>query len=436
MASLTSKKGNQTIQVVCTDSKRRSIRLGKIPKRAAEQIKSKVEALALAKTTGFPLDAETSFWLAKIGDDLAGKLIAVGLIPERVPVSLGGFIDQYVAKRADAKPRTLTNLKQAATKLKAFFGTETDIRDISAGKADDWQLELRKHHAPAYVARLIKYGKQFFHAARRSRIIDRSPFDEIKAGSMSNADRIVMISKEDTEKIISACPTSEWRLIVALARYGGLRCPSELMALAWEDVDWDRDRFLARSSKTAHHADGGCRWVPIFPELRPHLEAAFDEAPAGQVYVFSRNRSHETNLRTAFERIIIKAGLLPWTKPFQNLRASRETELAEEYPLHVVTAWIGNSAQVAARHYLKVTDEHFEKAARSKSGAVPVQNPVQSTADRECPEGSNDKTSSEKRRERRGVPTAGKRGQDLKIRPTGVEPVTFGSEDRCSIQLS
>jgi hypothetical protein len=37
---------------------------------------------------------------------------------------------------------------------------------------------------------------------------------------------------------------------------------------------------------------------------------------------------------------------------FHNLRASRETELAQEYPLHVVTGWLGNTPKVALKHYL------------------------------------------------------------------------------------
>ena len=35
-------------------------------------------------------------------------------------------------------------------------------------------------------------------------------------------------------------------------------------------------------------------------------------------------------------KIIARAGLEPWAKLFQNLRATRETELAEIYPMHVV----------------------------------------------------------------------------------------------------
>ncbi len=32
--------------------------------------------------------------------------------------------------------------------------------------------------------------------------------------------------------------------------------------------------------------------------------------------------------------------------------------------MHVVCRWIGNSQPIAAKHYLQVTDEHFEKAVR------------------------------------------------------------------------
>ena len=47
----------------------------------------------------------------------------------------------------------------------------------------------------------------------------------------------------------------------------------------------------------------------------------------------------------------------------QNLRLTRETELAEVYPLHAVTAWLGNSQLVAAKHYLQLRDELFQRAA-------------------------------------------------------------------------
>ena len=49
------------------------------------------------------------------------------------------------------------------------------------------------------------------------------------------------------------------------------------------------------------------------------------------------------NLRTTFGKILRRAGLEPWPRLFHNLRASRETELVEKYPVQVVTSWLGNT---------------------------------------------------------------------------------------------
>ena len=63
--------------------------------------------------------------------------------------------------------------------------------------------------------------------------------------------------------------------------------------------------------------------------------------------------------------------------------ASRENELAHTFPLHVVTEWLGNTPQVALKHYLRVTDEDFAEATQSvaeggaKSGAQVAQNAAQ-----------------------------------------------------------
>jgi len=172
-----------------------------------------------------------------------------------------------------------------------------------------------------------------------------------------------------TAKVLDACPDSQWRLVVALCRYGGLRCPSELVRLQLADVDWDAGRVRVTSPKTAHHEGKGERFIPLFPELRPYLEAVWYEAPEGATHFITRYRDPAQNLRTTFQKIIHRAGLKPWLKLFQNLRSSRQTELEESYPSHVVCAWMGNSWTVAQKNYLQVTDEHFAKAA---------QNPAQS----------------------------------------------------------
>ena len=150
------------------------------------------------------------------------------------------------------------------------------------------------------------------------------------------------------------------------------------------------------SPKTARHAGKGERWIPLFPELRRHVEEAFEMAEEGEVYLVRHpclwQRKANVNLRKGLTLLLRKAGVTPWPRLFHNLRASRQTELASEYPSHVVCTWIGNSERIAAAHYLQVTDADFEKAitergkeSAAKSGAVgweALQNPVQSVLDR------------------------------------------------------
>jgi integrase len=226
------------------------------------------------------------------------------------------------------------------------------------------------------VRRRCGISRQFFNDAIERRLIAENPFAKMKGVAVrANKSRHYFVSREEAQAVLDACPDAQWRLLFALSRFGGLRCPSEHLALRWGDIDWERGRIVVRSPKTEHHEGKGERTIPLFPELRPYLEAVRDEllasdfdpkqTPMSKQPVITRYRDSNANLRTQLSKIIRRAGLKLWPKLFQNLRSTRETELAEEYPMHVVCDWIGNSQAVAAKHYLQTTDEHFAKAAQN-----------------------------------------------------------------------
>ena len=117
-----------------------------------------------------------------------------------------------------------------------------------------------------------------------------------------------------------------------------------------------------RSPKSANFGKA-IREVPLFPEVRQALGELYLEPDGGEYVIATNDRSSQKNLRTVFEKILRKAGVDPWQRLFQNLRASRETELAQDHAIHLVTAWLGNTPKVAMEHYLQVRDEDFTKAA-------------------------------------------------------------------------
>jgi integrase len=392
MASITTTpNGHRLIQFVVGDNRRRTIRLGKVSLKTTEKILVKVEALHSAAVANVSWDVETAKWVAGLSPVLADKLASVGLIPkrqERNKERLKPFLDTYVAGRTDVKPGTTTNLKIGADRMVQFFGSDRELSSINAGDCDDWLVWLKERFAGATVGKTVKWAKQFFRAAVRKKLLTENPFDDVKPPSMANEARKFFIDRETAYKVLEACPDAEWRLLFALSRFGGMRCPSEHFALRWADVDWDKGRLQVHSPKTEHHEGKAERWVPIFPELLPYLEEAFDLAQERAVYVIGRHRDPKVNLRTQLNRILGKAGVSPWPRLFHNLRASRETELAAEFPMHVVCAWIGNSERIAVKHYLQVTDDYFDRAngSAAKSDAVnaenALQNPVQQPAAR------------------------------------------------------
>jgi integrase len=448
--------GRRLIQFIAADGKRKSIRLGRVTQRIAEEVRVKIEQLHASVVASCPLDNETARWVNTLSDTLAQKLVAVGLIPERGKTRLEEFIEGYIKQRTDVKPRTRRNLSTAKKRLVLFFGVDRNLRDITPGDADAFVVWLKERYANGTTGRNVKQARQLFRAAVRRKLIPENPFAEVKAPSEVNEARKFFVSREAAQKVLEACPDLQWRLLFALSRYGGLRCPSEHFTLRWADVDWARNRFWVSSPKTEHHEGHEGRWVPIFAELRPFLEEAFEQAQPGAVYVIDQYRDPGKNLRTRMMRIIKRAGLTPWPKLFHNLRASRETELAEKFPIHVVCKWVGHNARIAEKHYLTVRDEYFDMAASrpieglhamndvsgiaqasaAESDALTVQNPVQQPAAEKCtapqdlPEGPS------------GCGLALERAgqcddvQECQVRLEGFEPPTYGSVGHCSIQLS
>lgn len=378
MATLSNQSGRRMLQFGSAGN-RKTIRLGKMDAKTAQSVRTHIERILVAKSSGQPVPMETASWLGAVGNELHAKLSKHGLVSPREsePVSdtsgklyafgVRKLVDTYIARRTDLKPRTIANLKQTANSLAAHFGKNRDYRTINEGEAIDWKRSMNGKLAGPTIAMHVKKSREIFKHAKKHKLIADNPFADLRAGSMKNKSRNVYIPASDVLKVIDACPDVEWRLIFALARFAGLRTPSEMLPLKWNEIFWNTSRMIVHSPKTEHHEGGEMRTIPIFPELRRWLEEAQAVAEEGNGHVIQQHR-WVSNWRTRAQKIIARAGIKAWPRLFQNLRSSCETDLATRLPLHVACEWIGNSELIAARHYLKVTDEHYRQG--SGEGAV------------------------------------------------------------------
>lgn len=352
-------------------SSRKSLWLGQVTRGMAEAVCGHVEELRAAKASQRPPVPRTADWLDALPDELYGKLVGLGLVPRRavaVVVTLFDFIDDYLAKRSTpANVLTIRCFRQSLRWFREFFPADQQLAGITTLQVEQFRDYCRNEGQSENTVRThLKNLRTILNAALKGRLIAENPAKGQKCSILARPERMHFVTLDQTQKLLDACPDADWRAIVALARFGGLRCPSEVLAVRWQDVDWSNNRLKVRSPKTAHHGKAE-RLIPLFPELRAVLAECFEVASEGAVYVVGRYRDRDTNLRTHFTRIVERAGLAPWERLFQNLRMSRETELAQTWPLHLVVAWMGNTTTVAQKHYLMLREEDFDRAAASPS---------------------------------------------------------------------
>jgi integrase len=304
-------------------------------------------------------------WIDGLDGPLRKRLEILELIERREGShcpTVREWVDQYIKGRVELKPRSIMGLRTIEAHVVRIMGDRV-LDQVTPAHAESFRATLlAEGKAQATVANAVKKTKQFFLGAVKARIIATNPFNDVKQGSMDNPERMVYVSSECIHTVIDACPTAQWRLLFALARFAGLRIPSDIVNLKIEDIHWDKGFFWIQAEKTRHHNNKGLRRVPITPELQPPLLDATEQLDEGEVHLLPdlRNRS---NLRTQAKRIIKRSGVAPWVKTFQNLRVSRETEWMDDFGLRRACNWMGNTPAVAMKHYSILRDEDFLEAA-------------------------------------------------------------------------
>ncbi len=414
MASIgINKSGSKCVRFFDQNGDRKTLHIGKVDKRAARLILSHVERLASAAKSRCSVPDETSSWVGSLGDELRSKMARVGLIAARESVSLRSYIEQYIERRTDVKQNTLISWRRTLRYLLLKFDGSRLLQTFTKADCKDFrQCMVALGYAEATTRRTCGVARQFFEDAKERGLIADNPFKvrDVPVASIANPDRQEYVTRETIDSVIAACPCEQWRLLLALSRYGGLRCPSEHLGMLWQGVNWETGRMVVYSPKTEHHPGGAMRVVPIFTELLPYLRDAYDQR-GDSPYVISRYRNTNANLRTQLLRIIKRAGVEPWPKLFHALRASCETDLAGVYSIHKVCRWLGNSVAVAAKHYLSVTDDDYDRA----SGRC--QNPGQSVA----VNGSKERPAVSRSVVNHWEPSE---SPNRRVGVTGIEPVT------------
>ena len=382
MASISKEAGRNSWKLCWydTDKRKKSFRLGSMPKKTAEQFRTKFEELEGVRRGGGSVPPHLTEWVESLDEELRNRLEDLELIEKRRRLTLGGFCDEFKESRKSVAPATAVRDRQVCDLLIERFGADRMLESITVRDAEEWQQWLashankrdseRKSLGANTVRRRTGVARQIFATAIRWKVLRENPFRGLASTVRENKERQEFIPWESVAAVIKMAPTTEWKALIAFCRLVGPRVPSELAGLRWSDLDFENRRIVLRSPKTAHHGgDHAMRSCPMFPELVPYLEALSEVVGPGlevplSAPVFPMAVDPRVNLRTGLRRYIVRAGLAIWPKLFHNLRSSRETELLSVYPVADVCRWFGHSPAVAARFYAQARSEMAEKASR------------------------------------------------------------------------
>lgn len=351
-------------------NERKTLCLGsKYTRRQAVEIAGQAEKIAHAIVTGGRFSRSTTGFISDMTPDLRQRFMACGLLDAPDILTCRDLWDRYTAETSfGRKESTLKTYTTVRKRFFDFFPEKTDFRKITRRDVERWkEFLIKKGYAEASVCGSLQRANSVFYWAVENDYLEKNPFRGVKRGSFVNRNRDFYVSMKWYEKLLDACPDQTWRTLLALCRIGGLRNPSETLRLTWGDVDWANQSILVHSPKTEHHTGKATRLIPMFPELKEQLKLQWEQAEeGGSPYVIDRWRGTESAMRTHFRRIVFRAGLPEWDRLFQNLRASRATDICNEYPAYVEAQWIGHSEKIAEAHYLQVTDDHFQRALKPK----------------------------------------------------------------------
>lgn len=374
------------IQPYLPSGKRVTFRLGSGKKQATVAAKA-IGDLIDSQNAGVEPAATTKQWLESTANESVSTTLVKCELITTMPARFGKTKNttlsmlalEYIRTRcAGLEESTVVIHQKAQRNLVDCFG---DV-DITALKKKDgrefWRwLQDDEDLAENTAKQRLRLARAFFELAIEDELIAANPFKARGLSTTQTAAEKVYVDRTLIQKVITCCPSPEWKCLFALVRSIPMRIPSEIRDFTWDDVDWTNNQLLIHSPKT-RRLGKSARLVPIFDSMAQYLRELRDSQSVNERYVFVELRQN-TNPGTTAKKIVKRARIEPWQNFFNSLRATAETDLMDEYGLRRACQWAGNSAATAMKNYALVKKTDFDDAGtqrREGQGSVKDSNPV------------------------------------------------------------
>lgn len=232
------------------------------------------------------------------------------------------------------------------------------LRDISPKTVQEVKEKLiqdglSKHN----VNRCMQALKAIMHLGERWKLCPKQEWNTIEKLKTPKG-RIVFHTNEEVNKLLAACPSDDWRLVILLGVDAGLR-RGEIAQLRWVDVDFNNEQIYVAPDKTERH-----RFVPMTVTLKKALEKA-QKGPKTEFvinigYGAGKKRYTKDYLTSYYKQIARKAKVDSFLHKLRHTYASQLVQNGVD--LYSVSKLLGHSSVKMTEIYAHLVPDTLKRA--------------------------------------------------------------------------
>jgi site-specific recombinase XerD len=328
---------------------------------SADRVARIVTEILDCRDCGNSVRLETLRKVASLPQRIQLSLRRIGLFTTFFDMSLEDLINRFMETKKGTKDKTQRDYKVSCNRLYWYFSRTDLVSKIDKDKIKEFIDCCNEKLAECTMYRSVITYRSIFEIAVKLGILTENPFDGIQEGKRYNEQNMFYVTRELTMNLLKVCNDDLDRLIIVLARFGGLRVPSELEQLRFKDF---------RNDVITVHEDTKTGWreVPFFGEIREVFNRL---SGSPESFVFPRNSVKQWYSWGMLSDVIARAGIEQYPKLFVNMRSSCITDLdALGYSEKTLDAIFGNSAEVRRIHYLQLQKKEAYKKVLADNKAI------------------------------------------------------------------
>jgi len=300
---------------------------------------------------------------AVIGDEVS-QSATIRLEYGDKPITLAEFREKWFAMRGGDLLKSSVRVHQRYwNTLIDQVGADTALPSVTKQIALDARTRLclaadarcgvgtiARAKAESTIARFVRNARQYWRDASKLDYVKDNPWLSCK----SSAPEIQLprrVLNDNEIELLLAKAKPGLRCLIALCYYAGLR-KSEATRLEWCNVQFHKQRLVVYPPQGRVSTKHRYREVLLCKRLDVILTEVLrvNHLVCGGV---TSDRAW-LDLHSLAAEVGLQGDL-----SFQLMRSSCENNWMGSYPPNVVTAWMGHSAQVAAKHYRGVPDSFY-----------------------------------------------------------------------------